>query len=396
MLLWLLACAGGEAKQDDTTGGAVDCSARPLELPSPRGEVSGIWDPQGRMIFFGGDEGVPEQCQSQTSFSGQTWEWRADCGNFAEIAPEGPEARGRYAVAYDPAGRALLHGGRTREGTSGLYTLFDDTWALDLQTDTWSRISEGGPGARTNHVAAVANGQLLVYGGNDSTDGASFNPLGDTWAMDLESGAWEQLDTGRGPPARLFHAATVAPDGSALYVYGGGDEQAFFGPFFGDLWKLDLGSLEWIELHPGGRDAPAARIWATLHYDEAGERLLLFGGHDDGSLGNRNDLWAYDLAGGDWEELITGDVQTGDANGFCDFPADFTDVALDVPERRNAHAAAMTGDGQIHVFGGKTDCGIINDLWTLDVAANAWTERSKATFGESCVRAFAECESLCF
>ena len=71
---------------------------------------------------------------------------------------------------------------------------------------------------------------------------------------------------------------------------------------------------------------------------------------------------------------------------------------LSAPERRYAGAAAINGESLI-VFGGKTDCGQVNDLWTWDLGDETWTERSDATFGEICFRTFAhpeDCESLCF
>ena len=58
-----------------------------------------------------------------------------------------------------------------------------------------------------------------------------------------------------------------------LYVYAGGGNTAFQGPFFADLWYLDLDSDTWQRAEagtgPGAR--PAARIKAAMAYDEAGE-----------------------------------------------------------------------------------------------------------------------------
>lgn len=400
MLFMLFLACEEPTKVHESTPVTVDCSARPLEVPITRGEMSGGWDDvQKRFIFFGGDEGVPENCQSQTSFSGETWAFQTDCGNFVQLSPAtAPAARGRYAMATDAArNQLLLHGGRTREGTSGTYTVFDDLWAFDMATDTWTQLAEGGPPARSNHTMVVAGDRLILFGGNDSDDGLTFGPLSDLWAYDLNAGTWSELRySGDDPGARLFHSATVSDDGATLYVYGGGDENAFFGPFFKDLYALDLNSLVWTRLDSGRSNAPDGRIWATLNYDAPRGRLLLFGGHDDGSLGNTNQLWAYDLNALAWSEVQAGDIQTGDASGFCDFPADFVTPDLNLPERRNAHAADLSPDGQLYIFGGKTDCGSVNDLWSLDVASATWTEHSAATSGEACVRASLECESLCF
>lgn len=397
--LLLSACqetAGG----DDDTASAVDCSERGIDVPSPRGEVAGAWDAaRGRFVIFGGDEGVPVECYPQTDFVGETWAFHTDCDNFERLqVSEAPQSRGRHAVALDAArGWMLIHGGRFRDGTSGAYTLLDDAWAFDFATDTWTLVATGGPAARSNHTAVVAGDRMIVYGGSTSTDGASFDPRSDVWALDLGSGAWTELEIqGEGPGERLFHAAAISDDGRTMYVYGGGDEGAFTGPFFGDLWALDLETLRWTELHDGGGEAPRARIWAALHHDGARDRLVLFGGHDDGSLGNTNEVWEFRLSEGVWNRLREGDVQTASANGFCDFPADFVDPDLKSPERRNAFASAITDRGELIVFGGKTDCGIINDVWTWSLERGGWSERSPATAGEICLRASASCSSMCF
>ena len=400
-LLWLLcvlpACKGESAKDSDsgTPEPVVDCAERPIATPSPRGEVGGAWDAtHERFVVFGGDQGVPVQCSSQTDFVGETWAFQPDCDNFVQLSGgDGPKRRGRHATAGDGS-HMWIHGGRFRAETSGLYDLFDDTWVFDFATDSWTELdAPGGPSKRTNHVAVVAGNKLYIYGGNASNDGLAFIPLGDTWALDLDTLAWTELQTRNNPPERLFHAA--ATDGSFLYVYAGGDEDAFFGPFFRDLWALDLTSLEWTEMS-GGSDGPEGRIWPSLTYDPVLDQLVMFAGHDDQELGNHNELWSFDIGTSQWDRLKKGDTPNQPAGGFCDFPAEFTNVDLESPERRNGFASALTDAGELFVFGGKTDCGLINDVWSLDIAAGEWSNRVRASAGESCERANAACDALCF
>jgi hypothetical protein len=393
-LALLAACSSSETSDDTEVPPAVDCSTRPIDLPSPRGEQGGVWDDaRDRFVFFGGDEGVPEDCMSQTEFTGETWAFHADCDNFEKLEGNPPKRRGRFAVALDEArARMLIHGGRFRDGTSGTYELFDDLWAFDLATDSWTELdAPGGPSERTNHEMVVVGDTLWLYGGNASDDGLSFDPLGDLWSLDLTTLTWTEVDAPGGPAARLFH--NVATDGDLIFVYAGGDEDAFTGPFFRDLWAFDPSNSEWTELSDGN-DGPEARIWAALKWDAVAEKLVMFAGHDDQALGNHNELWTFDVGTGAWDAVREGDTLDAGSNGFCDFPADFTHVDLESPERRNAFASAMTPAGELWVFGGKTDCGIINDVWSG--SAGAWTLRSRATAGESCVRSNASCETLCF
>jgi N-acetylneuraminic acid mutarotase len=392
-LLVLLAGCQGESEDTDVQ----NCADRPIDTPSGRGELDGVWDEtHQRMVFFGGNEAVPVNCApGATAFVGETWSYERDCDNFRRIeTDEAPRKRGRYAIGLDSSsGRMLLHGGRFRAGTSGDYTIFGDTWAFDMATDTWTKISGQGLTDRSNHAGAVIGDTWFVFGGNSASSGASFVPLDDTWAFDLATDSWTEIDTTAAPPSRLYHAA--ASDGDRLFVYGGGDEGAFLGSFFRDLWAFDPADGSWTELHDGSGNAPAARIWANLEFDKAGSRLILFGGHDDGTLGNNNELWSFDLDSLKWKRLAKGDVYNAPQNDVCDFPADFTTIDEDAPERRDAAASTVAG-GEMILFGGKTDCGNVNDVWTLNFASETWTNVARATEGEVCLRAYQECSTMCF
>ena len=407
-LLLASACSGGDdlpssepvdPTSTDTTP-ALDCSTRPNDIPTARGEMEGVWSPASqRMVFFGGDQGVPVNCSSQTDFVGDTWLWEDDCQNWRQVDGDAPNAMARYAAALDPVGdRMVVFGGRFRNGTEGDYTLRDKTWAFSFATETWTELDAGtGPSARAIHAGVVADGRFIVYGGTGSRSGTNYNPVYDeTWAFNLTSNAWEQLPTTGGPGPRIFHG--MATDGaSRVWLFGGGDEDAFFGPFYSDVWELDLTTNTWSMLASNvAPRAPEGRIGADIVYDAVEERLILWAGHDITDLGNNNQIFAFDLGSKEWSEIRGGDVLDAGSNGFCDFPADFVAIEEGSPERRYLNATALTDDGRLLTFGGKTDSGIINDLWAYDLSTDVWTNHVRATDGESCVRAYEDCSSLCF
>ncbi len=388
---------GTMSDADPTDGGPTDCPDGSDGIPSGRGEHVAFFDaPRNRLLVFGGNTAAPAMCNpTPPSYDLAVWAYRMDCMAWERIEPPGPSPldRSRMAIAHDTSrDRVLLFGGRKRLG-SGSYENYAEVWAFDPASDTWERIETSGsePTPRNAAVAGYdpASDRLLVFGGNTSSSGLTYQAAGDTWVLDLASNTWEQVDAS-GPSPRIFAAGAVL--NGKLYVYGG--TQDFFGPILGDLWALDLSSETWAQVGTDG--APRTRFAAQALADTEAGRLLVLMGHDDTSLGNSNDVWAYDPSADTWTELHAGDALNAMPDGFCDFPKDFVAMEANSPERRHMFAAAL-GPGAAYVAMGKTDCGNVNDLWRMDLSDGAWTMLSTPSEGESCERqGETDCSSLCF
>jgi len=220
------------------------------------------------------------------------------------------------------------------------------------------------------------------------------------WSFDPKKNAWtEQHPDGPGPAARLFHAALYDDVRDALIVYGGADASALSATAmdFADVWSLSLADLRWDRLHAGGVGAPEGRFWAGLTLDPTTHTYLLFGGHDDQQLGNRNDSWRFDPDGRSWQRIDRGDTYNKPATDVCMFPPDFANVDATLPERRSAHTLLWSNVCKhALLFAGKTDCGATDDVWSFD--GDSWQKRLPATAGEVCLRSAsdaAQCSSLC-
>lgn len=410
--------APGEGGPDDNgPAGAcdlVDDCGEGDGRPNRRSELMGVWDPDGqRMIIFGGTDAVPVNCSFPTpNFLDETWAFYPRCGIWKRINGPAPTPRGRHMMAYDAAGhRALVFGGRYRQpGTTGNYTNYNDLWALDLSTDTWSDITTTNPPtARVNGAFVVHpdGSKAYLFGGNISLNGASYNPQNDLWELDLTTYEWTELSpTGTPPSRRLFMSALFDPVRNRMVIHGGADETAFANDarYFREVWAYDVATNAWQQLHDGQgglEEVPAGRFWGEWVYDEENDKYLLFAGHDDQTLGNANDLWAYDPATNTWQLMRRGDTFNRPSNGFCDFPPDFTIVDLEAPERRNAHvlvyASGNDCPGVITAMG-KTDCGASDDVHRWNVDEGRWQELSKAREGEMCLRTEPEfdCQDMCF
>ncbi|MGF1468489.1 MAG: Kelch repeat-containing protein [Sandaracinaceae bacterium] len=405
-LLSAVGCGAGsgapDASPDEDAGPAVDCSARPTDAPEPRGEVNGVLDAaRGRIVAFGGDIAAPVDCRPMDEFVSEVWAYQLDCDSWELLeVPGGPGIRARHATAHDTArDRMLVFGGRVPDPGVGFQN-FDDLWAYDLGTDTWRSVPTRGigPSPRSSAIAAydADRDRLIVFGGNVSTSAFSLQGTSSGYALDLESGEWTEIaPTGDAPGPRLFHGSVVA--GDRLYVYGG--TPSFGGPFYGDLWALDLTTDTWRRIDDGEGTAPDARFGPELFLDAERERLIMAMGHDVGpptGPGNLNDVWAFDLRSEAWSLLQPGDTLDNPDAGFCDFPPDFTMPQDGAPERRYSFVHVQDGTTAF-VFGGKTDCGNINDVWALDLGTAVWTQRRPATGGEACNRSGrVNCTSLCF
>lgn len=408
----------GSASDGGTDAAAGSCGAPAdppcdgiAEVPEPLNEhVAAYFEGTQEMVVFGGNTAVPVNCGfPDWVYHDTTWifyDYENECGQWTRVEGTAPPARGRHAAAQSDD-TMWIFGGRFREaGSSGLapYTLRDQLWAFDVNSRSWTELAADGtsPQGRYNTTLAYDSqeGRLWLYAGNGSTSGASPVVLDDLWSYDLEAGTWTAVEpTGQGPEPRMWHNMIYDPERHRLVVFGGGDEGAFQvdATYFNDVWALDLETESWELLHDGTGTAPVGRFWASLTYDATNDRYLVFGGHDATSLGNRNDLWSFDPEAGTWTELVTGDTFNAPANGFCDFPPDFATIDHDSPERRNAHSLVYSETcGHAILFGGKTDCGAINDVWRYD---GEWQPEFTSGQGEVCARARGsvdECESMCF
>jgi hypothetical protein len=406
----------GGSSGEGGAGGAVDnlpgakpaCLAEPAGGPTPEARAdaaAALASDDRSLVVFGGDTALPICGQSpKRSHTGETWLLDTACGGWTLVEGTGPSARARHAMASDAArNRALMFGGRTRSGATGPYELFADVWTFDFATASWSALTTTGetPSPRFNASIVVSGDTLYVFGGSTSPDALNFAPSDELFALDLTTNVWSLVDAdGTAPSPRLFHAMAADTSGTSLFVFGGGDEQAFTGPFFADAYRFDLAAGTWSAIEASLEavaDPGRIKLGLLARPTESGSALYFVGGHDDGVLGNRNDVAALDPGADAWRLARGGDTFQAPAQGACDFPADFTAVDLESPERRSAFAFAPLSSGLgFIVFGGDSDCGRLNDAWWFDAVHETWTPIRTTPVGLVCPRTGnPSCAGLC-
>ena len=254
--------------------------------PQRRDDVCMAYDPVGdRMIIFGGSAGLGSRLNDVWALN-----LTRDSETWQQLSPSGtpPSPRHFCYYIYDPARLSLVvFGGEDSAGVGDL----NDVWELSLGNLAWHQIKPSGtqPSPRMDGGAAFdgVNNRMIIFGGRP---GSGFT--NEVWALNLTPGSerWTQLSTGgNGPSARAGFA--YAQGGHDFFVscgWGGGE-------FHNDLYALDIPSLTWSRINPGG-DAPAARRNTTGGWDDAASRFLVFGGEADHGY-YLSDLYTVNCAG---------------------------------------------------------------------------------------------------
>jgi N-acetylneuraminic acid mutarotase len=384
----LLACAlliGCNSSPPANHDGGADAGAcAPLALrPSARQRVEGVLAPSIQKILVYGGDGAPisTALPAPRQLGDDLWAYDVACGTWSELGTQQPPgAQGEYAATLDSKrNRLILIAGQ--KGTTKTPPIVDEQWAYDVTAMTWAQLHPaapaGAPGARVGHRAVydAAHDRVVMFGGESGTGFNAADMLGDTWVLDFAAsadGTWQKL-VATGPSAR--RDAAFASDGLRAVLFGGASD---FATYQNDVWVFDFGPGAWKQAATSG-DIPSARFASKLAFDATGGRFVMFGGHDPFGLGVLNDTYAITVDANGTNAalklLIAGD-------------ADTTVAGVDhmSPERRERHAQAASGS-TLWIFGGASDCGPMDDVWTLDLTApTAWTPAVPALIDETCQR----------
>lgn len=379
--------------------------------PIRRGDMAFATDPVCKRIFsFSGDRAEPAMCGPAASdFVDDLHVYDLSRNQWFALTPTGdkPLPRARSRGVWDPnREQFVVFGGRWRQGASGAYSYPNDVWAYSPASNSWTRLAAApapgaGPTGRMNfgmNADPERDRIVLTQGGQVAASFTEYDVEGDTWAFDLATNTWSEIGAASvsRPTPRLFHVTALDRQRQHLYVLGGAGRDAFSSPtFFRDMWVLDLVSGEWSEVT---QDIlwPTGRIKAEMSYDPARDQLVMYAGHDDTPIGNTSEVWTFSLQSRSWALRSSGDtLNPARAESlFCDFPYNFVIYDLATPERRESHLFEIDGDVAF-MYAGRTDCGLSNDSWQLDLTSYTWTMINDSFNGLTCHRqGRSDCEDI--
>jgi hypothetical protein len=446
--------SGSHAMYDDTWeyDGTTWTYRTPATSPPARQFHAMAYDPlRQRTVLFGGSTGPFGPWVNDT--------WEYDGTTWVQRTPQhSPPERDAHALAYDTArARVVLYGGGT------LNHPLDDTWEFD-GTDWVQRTPAHTPAANNLGMAydAVRRRTVLVAASTqdvwewDGTDWSSHTPATDpggrygpglawdpvrqrvllvggllsghaqfdTWAWDganwtplqpqaippgidalvaaydtarqrlvvtgmdvnarmgtweLDAQAWHD-DSGQ-HPAALVGPSLAYDDAHQRVVMFGGD--SMWTGHTADTWEWD--GVAWSLRNP--EHAPPPRSGAAFAWDAALGRGVLFGG-SNGLLPQLNDTWSWD--GTSWVALTAGamppaadlaeayDAAHGSIVAFGDATWSFagawhTVTPMTTPGGRSTALAYDEARSEVVLFGGQDASALYDDTWVWD--GQTWTQR---------------------
>ncbi len=275
----------------------VDWTRRASPGPIARIEDAMVYDSvSGKAVMFGGYDLNFQRMND-------IWEYDSALETWTNSTlPAGstmPQRRSGHAMAYDPVHRTVLIFG----GLNDSHNYLADTWEWNTVTKTWNQWAVAGPAGRqgARMVWDSVNSRILLFGGVDLN---TF--FQDTWAWDPAAHTWTNLNPAAKPVGRTFHGMVFNTATSRAVVFGGigypcGTSGGCAVADFNDLWEYNSASNTWVPISTSGA-LPPGRGWMGMAYDSAANRIVMYGGYKNTAPQfSWGDTWTF--SGNTWTQI---------------------------------------------------------------------------------------------
>jgi len=145
-------------------------------------------------------------------------------------------------------------------------------------------------------IADSINNQIVMFGG-----GLDYQETNAVWSLNMTTEEWKPLyPSGAVVYCRAQASAVYYPDSNAMILIGGRDFQLYFDQVF--LLKLLPGAETWRHITISGSNPTPRRAFASCVWDRLNNRLIYFGGEYNSAY--LNNIWSLNLNDWSWS-LIT-------------------------------------------------------------------------------------------
>lgn len=306
-------------------------------------EYGGWWlDPEGGLVVYGGYHYQPRQ------FTPANDVWRFDfaASTWAPLAGEMPLLPGGRAAPI-PDARAVLYFGGSKPTADGSIETEPSLYRFDYDAArvTATKLENLGEvlGSYTGSLIYDAKrARWLSVCGVDS--GSGLHCKVDAYTQ--EGGFVAVATTGKKPAGRFGFAYAYDEASDRVIVFGGSTGDG--SKIDGETWALDLSTepASWTMLFANG-EGPSKRRNGAFALDTIGHRLVLWGGTPDGRDSVPGlQMLTLDRGAERWADLETPD---------------------DVPSRTSGIGVEDRARGRL-LFGFGNDDAVYRDLWALDTA----------------------------
>lgn len=304
-------------------------------------DVDGSWT----HVVFGEVEGWMRNRMSSTG------------ATLANVSGPTPGPRAHHAMAYDSeSARVILYG-----GNYGSYTIYDDTWAYDCGTNTWTQMgAAGSPTSARGPMAYDAESDRMILFAESFSLTFEATPT-ETWAYDFNTDTWTNMAPAEAPPPSFDSRMAYDSESDRVILFGGIDTSLTQTQsiergsqiFLDHTWAYDFNANKWTRMNPPVSPPPAASF--VMAYDEGIDRVVVQG---LSGVEHYPEIWQYDYNADTWEKVET-DKNPGDRVG--------------------AAMTYVTATGQLVLFSGGPQHGhapvvLSDDTWSWRAEDEEWTE----------------------
>ncbi|KAJ7109361.1 hypothetical protein C8R44DRAFT_833876 [Mycena epipterygia] len=208
-------------------------------------------------------------------------EWEEAHKVTEELADGPPSRRANATLTACPNGNHLWCIGGEFFSEDGKAYFYSDVYRYSPEKDEWRRfISPTCPGPRSAHAVAASpagGGKIFLFGGEfSSLHQNSFHHYRDMWCFDIQTHAWDRIDTKIRPSARSGHRMAIWKH--FIVLFGGFYDPGITTKYLNDLWFFDLQEYKWRQIEFRETDLrPSPR--SGFSFLSTADGIILHGGY---------------------------------------------------------------------------------------------------------------------